>query len=331
MELERRALYNSLRMNWLLDSTLQVEAWQVDNYREMTFNKIFDLMAQLGFALDKTTFVALAENVYTPEELVDDLLADSELDQAESDQLYLLIFEAWRRFLPQRPCLSVFCDELDHQIYLYDTGKLEHNEGILDAVANLEVILDENTDQGGDPIEVFELVSAGCANDIESFLYDFINEQIDSENKAYAAELIEDFSDYVHDLKWFDFLRARILASTDVERSNKLIQELVYESAKEPDLEFNLAVTSFLVHGGEPSLFAFLVKTTIHLLSIEEDFQDFLELCIDYYHCLDQEEKEYTLQNILKSRTKNNLEDLLAPTDPQVAEVVKLCCAALKS
>ena len=331
MELERRALYNSLRMNWLLDPTIKVDAWQVDNYREMPLNQLFDLIGKFDFILDRVSFLALAENVDTPEELSDDLLADGQLNQADSDYLYLLIFEVWRRLLPERPCLSIFCDELDHQIYLYDTDKIENDEGIQDVIANLEVILDENTDQGGDPVEVFESVCAGCANEIESFLYDFIAEQIDNDNRAYAAELLDDFSDYVHDLKWFDFLRARLLSKTDFEGSNKLIQELVHESAKEPDLEFNLAVISFLIHGGDQSLFAFLVKKTVDLLEIEEDFQDLLELCIDYYHYLDREDEERTIQDILKKRPGKCLEASLAQSDPQIAQLVKLCSLGLKS
>ena len=35
MDAERRALYNSLRMHWLLDPNMAVEPWQVEDYRSM--------------------------------------------------------------------------------------------------------------------------------------------------------------------------------------------------------------------------------------------------------------------------------------------------------
>ncbi len=47
----------------------------------------------------------------------------------------------------ERLCLSVFCDELDHQINLYDSGEIERPEAIPDVLANLQEVLDENTDR----------------------------------------------------------------------------------------------------------------------------------------------------------------------------------------
>lgn len=330
MQIERRALYNSLRMNWLLDPSIKVEPWQVEDYRSMPMTAIFQRLQDKGYVLDKTSFLGLAEAVDTPEELTDDLLADSTLTSSESDQIYLLIFEIWRRLLPEKPCLSVFCDELDHTIYAYDTGTIDKTETIQDAIANLEVILDENADQGGDPVEVFESVTSGCANDVENFLYDFIAEQIDNDNASYASELLDGFSEYVHDVKWFDFLKARLMVNSDPAGADKLIRQLVHESAKDPDLELNLAIISSLVQGGERSLFALLVKKTVELLEKEEDFQDLLELCADYYRCLDQEQDEQAIMNILKSRPKANLGAPVKKSDPQVAQLIKICNSQAK-
>lgn len=325
MQMERRALYNSLRMNWLLEPSIKVESWQVEDYRSMPVTAIFQRLKDKGYVLDKPSYLGLAEAVDTPEELTDDLLADSTLSNSESDQIYLLIFELWRRLLPEKPCLSVFCDELDHIIYAFDTGMIDKTETIQDAIANLEVILSENADRGVDPVDVFESVTSNCANDVENFLYDFIAEQIDNDNNSYASELLDGFTEYVNDVKWFDFLKARLMATNDPAGSDKLIRQLVQESAKHPDLEFNFAILSFLVHGGERSLFAFLVKKTAELLNKEEDFQDLLELCADYYRCLDQDQEEQAILAILKGRPKGNLEALIKKTDPQVSQLIKIC------
>ena len=54
MELERRALYNSLRMNWLIDPTIQADAWQVEDYRLMSYKAIFDRLKEKGVHLDRS-------------------------------------------------------------------------------------------------------------------------------------------------------------------------------------------------------------------------------------------------------------------------------------
>ncbi len=59
------------------------------------------------------------------------------------------------------------------------------------------------------------MVSDGCANGLETFLYDFVSDQLDEGMVSYAAELVDGFYQYVSDTKWFDFLRARIAVETD--------------------------------------------------------------------------------------------------------------------
>ena len=36
MQIERRALYNLMRMNWQIDPSLPAEPWQVEDYRVFT-------------------------------------------------------------------------------------------------------------------------------------------------------------------------------------------------------------------------------------------------------------------------------------------------------
>ena len=242
MEEDRRALYNSLRMNWLYDSNISVEPWQVEDYRSLTSEAIFNRLKLQDIYLDKTSLMALADQYDTPEDLTEHLLTDLDASIMTQDQVYLLVFELWRRFFPEKPCVSIFCDELDYQIYLYDSGKIENAESIQDALANLAVVLDENADQGNEPEVVFETICAGCANDVESFLYDFISEQIEEHNHPYASELLDDFSDYVREPKWFDFLRARLLSETDPVGANALLRDLIKEMRNEPDLEFFMEV-----------------------------------------------------------------------------------------
>lgn len=320
---DRRALYNSLRMNWLNDSNISVEPWQVEDYRNLTSETIFDRLKLQDIYLDKVSLMALAEQHETPEDLTDYLLSDLDADVMTQDQVYLLVFELWRRFLPEKPCLSVFCDELDHQIYLYDSGKIEHIESLQDSLANLAIVLDENTDQGNEPALIFETICSGCANDLESFLYDFIAEQLEENNQSYASELLDDFEEYVKDPKWFNFLRARLLSADDSAGSNALIRKLIQEDTT-PDLEFFLEVLAFMVQMGQEEDFLRLVKRTVPLLECEEDFQDLLTICADFYHRLDHDEVESAIQNILKKRSQNPSETIMDFRDPDIDTLFKV-------
>jgi hypothetical protein len=324
MHLERRLLYNSLRMNWLMNPSLPVHPWQVEDYRLLTLEQLFQGMKVLDFALDRVSFVALAENAESPEELTDDLLADSDLSAEEQDKIYLLIFELWRRLVPEKPSLSIFCDELDYEIYRYDTGEAKSPEAMQDILANLAVVLDENVDAGADPHEAFQTIAKGCANDIGTFIYDFIADQIDQGNEPYAIELLEDFSEYVSETKWFDFLHARVLSKKDPEGTNEVLNKLTKEALKRPDLEFNLELLSFMVLVGEKELFVKLVKQSMPMLKYEEEFQDLLSICADYCNCLDLDKEEQLVLAILEKRSQIPFEAAIQENEPQLAELLKI-------
>jgi hypothetical protein len=308
-QIEQRALYNLLRMNWLNDPNLSVEPWQVEDYRQLPLSDLFEQLNTLSIHLDKVSFTAYADECDSPEELTEYLIGDQNIKAVVEDRIYLIIFELWRRLMSEKPSLSIFCDELDHQIYLYDQGHLKDLIALQDALANLLAILDENVDEGVNPKEAFNLISACCANDIETFLYDLISEQIDEENESYARELLDDFQVYFEANKWFTFLRARLASHSSPKISNKILSQLLEEHLEEKDLDFNFELLSFMAETGNPQLFKMLTKTTLSLLSTEEDFQDLLFICADYYHRLDQEEAEHQIQHILKNRSTKSVKD----------------------
>lgn len=324
MEIYRRSLFTSLRINWLADPTIKVLPWQVEDYRSLPLESIFDRLQEKEVHFDKVSFTALAEQSDSPEEMCDLLLADFHFSPTEQDQVYLLIFELWRRLINEKPCLSIFCDELDHQIFAYDHHQMNHAEAIQDSIANLEVILDENTDEGADPVEIFDMVSNCCANNLETFLYDYIAEQIDNRNFPYAADLLEGFGHYVKEVSWFDFLQARLLSHTDPEKADTILKKLIQDIKKQQDLDLSLEVLSFFAKGGDPDLFRTLVRQTVSMLETEEDFQEILAICADYYHFLDKDQEEKLVKQILQERPLVGLESQILPKDAKVKELLKI-------
>lgn len=322
--MNRRALYNSLRMNWVLDPTLEVKAWQVEDYRAIPLDQLFERLEDMGIRLDKTSFTGFANEVDNPEDLTETFLHDSSEEMEVQDEVYLIIFELWRRLLPEKHCLSFLCDEIDHQIHLYDQGQVGTGEEIADTLANLQVVLDENTDQGADPHEAFDCINSGCANDLECFLHDFISEKIDDCNYSYATELLEGFGPYLRDIKWFEFLRTRLMGVNDPDEANERVKRLISDQQGEPDLEFNLEVLSFLVSVGDRETFEHLAKQSAELLQVEDDFQALVSISADFYHRLDCEQVENDLQTLLKQRKKRYSNEKFNVQDPHLAAFLKI-------
>lgn len=324
MEINRRPLYNSLRMNWVRDPSMQVEAWQVEDYRSLPLDMLFEKLSDKGINLDKTTFQAFAENVDSPEDFVDSVLDDIVQDVMIRDQVYLVVFELWRRLLPERPCLSIFCDEIDHQIHLYDQNQIQNIEAIQDALANLQMILDENTDKGVDFLEVFEYVNAGCAHNLEDFLIDFMLDQIDSGNPSYASDLLEGFGKYIRDVKWVKILQALLYAENEPKEAMAIVQGLMSDKKALADLEFNLELLSLLVRIGDKETFERLARRTADLIQREDDFQVLLSLCADFYHRIDCDDLENKLQSILDRRNAVVEDNILSRKEKDFLEFTTL-------
>jgi hypothetical protein len=320
--IEQRALYHLLRMNWLHEPTLPVESWQVEDYRSLSLSTLFERLKPFNIHLDRVSFTAYADECDSPEELTDDLIADRPFSNEQEDQIYLLIFELWRRLMSEKPSLSIVCNELDYQIHLYDQQQLTDPLTLQDALTHFVRILDENVDQGIAPQQAFKLISNYCANDMESFLYDFISEQIDEGNEAYVQELLGDFEIYLGNNKWFKLLRIQLCDHIQGKIGQKLIQEIMEEYLNDQDLDYYLEFLSILVEKGDDSLFRVMMHQTFPLIRREEDFQDLLSIAINYFHCLGQEHQEQTLKKIREKRVSLPLDQALSAYDTDLLELV---------
>ena len=297
----------------------------MDDYRLKSLEGLFQELSRLGINLDQRHFLAFCDELETPEDLADLLASEAEEeDPARSDQIYLIVFELWRRLIPEKQTLSLFCDEFDHLIDLYDVGKINSPEPIEDMIATFIELLSEANDRGNDPQTLYESVLHGCAHDVEGFLYDFIAMQIEARNFTYAEELTETFLPYVIDTRWFKFLQTQVLSDSDPDRARLLIQELVKECKKEPEPDFNLELLAYLAKTGEERSFLQLVQTTMPLLKTEEDFWDLLSSFEDYYHFKDRENEEKFISDLRMKRHHNDPTDAIHPADPDLLDLQRI-------
>jgi hypothetical protein len=309
--LQTKAIYNLLKLN---PEDAGLASWATEDLRALSLETLFERLYSLGVQVEKRAFHLFSEECDTPEEMAD-LLIPEEATEEERDPIYLLVFEIWRRLLPEKQSLSIFCDELDRRISLYDEESLESDELIQDGLANLLEVLDENADAGAAPQEVFSAISDYCAHDLESFIYDYITELLDSGNSLYATELIEGFSAYITEPLWFDFLRLRILSLTDLEEANRAVSHLL---ANGPELLLLLEILRYLSVNGDHPLFVQTARLAASLLSEEAEWYDLTHLIADYYRRCDEDEMEQMVLKIIKARQKGEL----TPQDLQTIEKI---------
>ena len=319
MSLETKALYNLLRMNYAQDPSIPCEKWQIEDLRVVPTETLFDRLTKSEIHLDKDSLGLYAKEVDSPEELADLLLGEQ--DPKLHDQIYLLLFELWRRLLVERQSLSIFFDELDHRIELYDVQTSQSDEMIQDALSNLADILEENLDAGGKPTKIFADVSNYCAHNLMDFIIDYIIGVLDSGNSVYASELIEDFAPFASEPVWFDFLRAYLTALSDPEEANRLITKMLSRD-KDLDVELLLEILRFQVSFGERLVFISVIKKVLPLLQKEEEFHDLIELSAEYFHRRDREDLEKVMFQLLSERKKTS--GAISSVDPAILAVKKL-------
>lgn len=324
MELKGKALFNLLRISLLEEKKPEeIQAWQIEDLRKLTIEELFSRLKRMSLILDEPSFYLYAENCETPEELADLFCGDEE-SQEKRDQVYLPVFELWRRLIKDKFCLSIFCDELDHWIELYDRGEVKNEEPLQKVLSLLEDILDEAFDEGVDAKQILKEVAGYCAHDLEQFLIDYITDQIVKRRATYASELIDAFSDYSSDPTQFKLLRASMIALSDLETANRLYAQLLEELYESPDLEMALRLAEQLIHHGHLQLFWKAAKCALSLVKTEEELQILLVMIAEYYRCRDKEEDERQIQALLDSRTSLPLSSPVQKTDPALIDLATL-------
>ena len=326
MNINPKALYNMLRSRYEEEPELPVEPWQVEQYRDLPTEELFERLRALGLSLKSESFVQYAGDCESPEELAEVLWTD-ESDEEGVDEAYLLLFELWRRLLPEKGCLSLFCDEIDYRIEQYDLAHPLADEMIQQAFSQLEDLLDESVDEGGEPQEIFSQIAGGCAHDPESFLYDYIATQILERNDLLASELIDGFYDYVADARFLDLLRIRLFFLGDVEEGAVLLEQLVEDLTENPDLDLLLELGYVLSERGERELFFKTVFLTIPLLEVEEDFQDLVAVVAEYYRSSGESDQEQKMEKLFVRRSEKDLAAPLMQKDPDF----KAFCSLLEA
>ncbi len=268
----RKALYNLLRINWLEDSTMEVESWQVQDYRKLSTSQLFAELQACGISCNHEQFTHYLEQAEHPEQLADTLTPE-ESPAPLQDRIYLNVFELWRRLAQHKPSLVIFADELDHQVFLYDAGESERE----DLCNVLEYFL-EILEGSPDPEEFFQELCAECGHDIEAFLYDYLADELDRENYLYVSGFLDRIYDCIPYKAPFDFLRVRLQSVSDVDLAQELLEQVLGEIDDNPDFDLALEVLRYLVQVDEKEQFMNLARALCEQVETADDLSVLLEV-----------------------------------------------------
>jgi hypothetical protein len=319
--LQRKALYNLIQLNLarIEAGELKIgnlQTWQIANYRDTPAEELFLQLNALGVSFGKEHFELFGKKFEAPEEMVENLAKERE--PLEQDQIFLILFELWRRFFPEKRSISIFCDELDYQMTAYD---LEKPNAIADTLAYLQQLLEEHVDRGLEPKQAFAIIQTYCANDIESFLFDYILNAIEGGNQRLATELLDGFGRFVSKEIWFKYLSARAEILSDPEEGYEQLEKIINQLSSDTHLDLVEEMLFFLANSGNHSLFYTLAKKTIPLLKKEEDFRVYLEACYSHYDYLELKQPSLAIAFLFHSRASIPPETPLLPSDPGILEI----------
>ncbi len=318
MPFHGRAYYNKLQLEGPSSDQEQVEPWQIEDYRALETQALFNRLHQHGIDLDLESFELYSRSVESPHELMLNLLPTDANAQLQA-QVFLLVFELWRRLIEGRLCLSIFCDEIDYQITQYEEDNLD-DEMIGVVFSRLEGILDGSVDEGQSPEEVFKLVKTFFAHDIEEFLFNFCSHLIDSDHRTLASELIEGYYDFIEDKPWFDFLRMRLLAEEDLVEADTVITRFFVNLMEAPDFDLGIELLEFLASVGKSQLFYQVYQVLIPLVQTEDEFKEMLKTVAGYYSDVNFEMEHDFVHKILAKHSdidvaeKKKLEQMILDT-----------------
>ena len=309
MTYQGRALYNLLQMNLKSNPSLEVEGWQVEDYRTLSEEELFERLEKEEIFIDPDNFLLYVKECDSPEDLADCLYLEEDYEKHE--KVFLPVFELWRRLAPHKQSLSIFVDEFDHLIERYEEGDLESEEDLQGALESFQSILDDNVDEGGEAREGYHFFSSYSCHDLEVFTFEYIAHQIDVENDLYANELLDGFSPYVDNKRWFDLLKARLVSAVDEKEGKVMILHLLESLKEEPELYLLFETLHYLIYVEETDLFRSVYYQVIEEIKTEEDLRELMMLTAEYLNAIDREEEEAIVSKLIEEQKGKNLQEKL--------------------
>ncbi len=295
-----RALYNLLQTKVEKGTSETIADWQVRDYRALSIDELLKGLNDLGLDIDIDQFEVTADQVDSPEEIAASVAPPGE----PRERIYLFVFELWRRFLDDRETISIFCDELDQVISAYEDDPASTEEIAYSMLKELVGILEQNVILGQKPVKLFSTISDFLSHDLESFIYNFIQDLIEQDRPMAASEITSNFIPYVEQTLWFDLLKIKLIGGASVEEASAMASRFLEKLEEAPELDLYFELLYYLNKTGHKELFESVYKKALELVNIEADYIEILDILFEYYHLNDRKRDEKVVEEILLERKK---------------------------
>lgn len=305
LPIEKKAYYTLL---WMTQDSLpegEVESWQIEDLRGISSKELFERLSLENAAWNEEWFYKTSQNFRSPEDLFISIYGQYDEPMPE-DKVFLLFFELWRRLFPEKKTLSIFAEDLDRLIISYDSGGLDDIYPLEAHVEELFRQLKFLSDRLNDPMGVFEHTSAFLANDLEGFLYDFLQYRIDVEEYEKAEEGARFLLEYVSDPKWFLLLLSKVRYLKEKKVADHEIEELLDECSGEPDIDFVMDIAAWASENIAETLFIKSVQLALSLVHYEMEVQELLSLMVVYADALKNETLAQEITEEMFRRAEND-------------------------
>ena len=291
-----RAYYNLLWLEKLRGNTIPAKGFEILDYRKLSLAELFINLENLNIFFNEVTFSRYCEDLDSPEELIESLGLD---DGDEKREGYLLCFELWRRLLPEKECVSIFCDELDRIIAKYEKDR--DDEELLQTLHHLIDILDRNTVTSDSAHEIFNRLSMYIAHDLENVIFTYIDTMItDGLEDEYLA-LLDHFMPYVSDKRNLQFLKLKTLSNDFEEEKENLSGFLVSSLTEDLNFPLSLHLLFYLTEMRNDELFSELFATLASSTKEEDSLVALLDVLVEYHRKRGREEKEKQVTRFLQN------------------------------
>ncbi|MGR3952256.1 MAG: hypothetical protein QRY74_05115 [Chlamydia sp.] len=263
-DMATKAIYNNISFHSQnpsernLDSTAAYQEWMFRNWRIIPLEMLFRELNDLGIHLDKSLFLSWAYDSDSPEDLLL-LLAPEESEELEEenqddlDHIYLILFELWRRFLPERRSISIVADDIDCAIVEYNALDIEIHDPIratfiqrvigliAEYVRALQLGLDHIQEHANDETDkaiqeagvssighaIFSMTQPFFVHEIGRFIFDFILEELNEDTQHEMRLVVDGLRSFIIPPSWGVCMEAHILAYENEERAVSIAKEVL--------------------------------------------------------------------------------------------------------
>jgi len=270
-----RAYYNLLLLERSRGKNSSAEAWEYENYRTIALEELFLRLKEFEIYLDEPSFVEYCLPLDSPE----DFCETFDLSEDDKRKVYLLGFELWRRLLPHKESISLFCDELDHTIASYEKDK--NSEKLLQLLEAMVDILDQNSSEE-DPHIIFKRLCLYVAHDLENVIYTYVNSKLGDGQDPYV-DLLDHFMPYVKEKRALLFLKLKSISDVFSEEKDCLVEYLCSSLQENVHFPLSVAMLFFLIEKNHDELFKELFSFLVNEITDEKLLVTLLDVLIAFH------------------------------------------------